>query len=128
MVSAEIDQPDPHIPLPKNGEVKILITHVANATHYYARIQEHRQFSGPEGKVTKNTAFASAASMLHFEMLKFFQVESRRVHYETPRVGELCAVDDKKGVYSRYSLVLFIKSFLEGNIWPKDVMSPESAG
>jgi hypothetical protein len=25
-------------------------------------------------------------------------------------------------------LVLFIKSFLEGNIWPKDVMSPESAG
>ncbi|XP_064641374.1 uncharacterized protein LOC135496154 isoform X2 [Lineus longissimus] len=101
VISAEIDQPDPEIPLPKNGEVKVLITHVTNASHFYARIQEHRQFSGADGKVTKNTTFAEAVSMLHFKVLQYFQAESRRVHCTSLRVGELCAVDDRRGVYSR---------------------------
>ncbi|XP_038070422.1 uncharacterized protein LOC119739516 [Patiria miniata] len=85
-----------HIRLPSSGVVKILITHIVDATNFYARILEYRSTEASDPVAMPMTHLDLA-----FEMAGWFSDPAHCVGIGTPMAGDLCGVEDARHVFHR---------------------------
>ncbi|XP_022098101.1 uncharacterized protein LOC110983278 isoform X2 [Acanthaster planci] len=96
---ADVDTPGcnaKHIPLPSAGIAKILVTHVVNATNFYARLLEHRST-----EASNPVALPTTHLDLAFEMASWFSDPAHRVSCDSPVASDLCGLEDGCHVFHR---------------------------
>ncbi|OWF35619.1 Tudor domain-containing protein 12 [Mizuhopecten yessoensis] len=78
-----------------SGEVKVLVTNVVDASHYFVRLLEHRPPTGD--KVDTSMTMLD----LRFKMAEWFGDLQHRSKYSSLCIGEMCAVSEDEETYHR---------------------------
>ncbi|XP_070574044.1 uncharacterized protein [Ptychodera flava] len=78
--------------LPISGFVKVLITHVVDATHFYGRVLEHRTTETSCPSEILATQFVE----LCMQLTLWYSTPCNKIVHGRVRIGELCAIEDKK--------------------------------
>ncbi|XP_033755165.1 putative ATP-dependent RNA helicase TDRD12 isoform X2 [Pecten maximus] len=78
-----------------SGEVKVLVTHVVDASHYFVRVLEHKPPTGD--KVDMSTTMLE----LTLKMAEWFGDLHNRSKYSNLCLGEMCAVSEDEETYHR---------------------------
>ncbi|KAJ8302609.1 hypothetical protein KUTeg_019005 [Tegillarca granosa] len=79
---------------PTSGEVKVIVTHVVDASHFYARLLEHRPI---DGSSPNNLALAYID--IPPQMTMYFSNLDNRIRQTQLCPGELCALEDNEVFY-----------------------------
>ncbi|XP_060063128.1 uncharacterized protein LOC132543628 [Ylistrum balloti] len=81
-----------------SGEVKVLVTNVVNASHYFVRVLEHRPPNGD--KLDTSIMMLD----LRFKMAEWFGDVQHRSKYSNLCLGEMCAVSEDEETYHRVKI------------------------
>nr|XP_006814119.1 PREDICTED: putative ATP-dependent RNA helicase TDRD12-like [Saccoglossus kowalevskii] len=87
-VFADLEAPK----LPVKGYVKVLITHVVDATHFYARVLEYRETENSPSE----DSIASQYVQLLIKLTLWYGTSSRKIVVSTVFVNSMYAIEDKR--------------------------------
>ncbi|XP_033626498.1 uncharacterized protein LOC117289469 [Asterias rubens] len=98
-VFSDLDTPGSqanHLHLPPSGIVKILVTHVVDASNFYARILEYRNTEASDAVAMPTTHLDLA-----FDLALWFSDPNHKEACSSHMAGDLCVIEDGQHVYHR---------------------------
>ncbi|XP_041454127.1 uncharacterized protein LOC121407226 [Lytechinus variegatus] len=105
-IFSDVDEPGIHpryIALPKQGTVKLIVTFVVNASHYYARLLAHRH--SPDHKVVSMTA---DYVKLTIDLQKWYTDPVNIIGQRPLQKDDVCGFKDHAGCYLRVKVLAFV--------------------
>ncbi|XP_071511163.1 putative ATP-dependent RNA helicase TDRD12 [Diadema antillarum] len=111
MVFPEVDTPGSqkeYIDLPTQGTVMVLITHVVDASCYYARLIKHRP-SDHHHTVSMETD----AVQLNLDLQAWYADPAHQLAQRPLKIGQVCGVVDSVGCYARVQVLSWVAKATE---------------
>lgn len=98
-ISQDLDQ---IMDLPRNGRIKVLITNVIDAIHYYGRIIES---TDPDG----NSKFSHSYLTLSLKLTEYYSIKENCISEKNIKVGNIYTIEKQGCTYHRVRILDIVK-------------------